>query len=266
MLGKDGKPNVHDSSMLPCMIYNLNLNCLVDTGATISLLQPEKYYAIIEEKRPPLEPYLPKIRMGDDASITAIGCAIFPPTINGRLTPQKMAVANTVVAGVLGYDFLYDNGADINIREGSVSINGTAVRCELESKRPSVFRINTMSCETVTIPPNSKIIIRGKIHGMQRQRAESLQAFIEPAGECLAEKNVLVAKSLVEIRGGSVPLRLANLSNGPQTIYNNTFAARCEPVETVEEEETSTPSATYCRTDTTVNGQGEIPVHLRDLY
>ena len=220
-LGKDGKPNVHDSLMLPCMIYDLNLNCLVDTGATISLLQAEKYYAIIEEKRPPLEPYLPKIRMGDDASITAIGCAIFPLTINGRLTPQKMVVANIEVAGVLGYDFLYDNGADVNIREGSVSINGTAIKCELESKLPSVFRINT--CETVTIPPNSEIIIRGKIHGVQRQRAESLQALIEPAGECLAEKNVLVAKSLVEIRGGSVPIRLANLSNGPQNIYNNTF-------------------------------------------
>ena len=74
------------------MIYDLNLNCLVDTGATISLLQPEKYYAIIEEKRPPLEPYLPKIRIGDGVFITAIGCAIFPLTINGRLTPQKMVV------------------------------------------------------------------------------------------------------------------------------------------------------------------------------
>ena len=116
--------------MLPCMIYYLNLNCLVDTGSTISLLQPEKYYAIIEEKRPPLELYLPKIRMGDGASITAIGCAIFPLTINGRLTPQKMVVANIEVAGVLGYDVLYDNAADINIREGSVSINGTAIKCE----------------------------------------------------------------------------------------------------------------------------------------
>ena len=118
----------------------------------------------------------------------------------------------------------------------------------------------------MTIPPNSEIIIRGKIHGVQRQRAETLQALVEPAGVCLAEKNVLVAKSLVEIRGGSVPLRLANLSNGPQTIYNNTFAARCEPVEIVEEEETSTPSATYCRTDTIVVEQEKIPVHLRDLY
>lgn len=264
IIGKTDESHMHDSLMLPCTIHNLNLDFLVDTGATISLLRPEKYYAIPEDKRPLLEPYTTKIRMGDGASINALGCAIFPLNIGGSLMPQKMVVANIEVAGVLGYDFLYENGVDINVREGSLSMHGITIKCQLESKLPAVFRINT--CETVTIPANSEMIIRGKVHGVQIQETDSKPVLIESDGGCLGEKNVLVARSLVLIQGMSVPLRLANLSNVPQTIYNNTFAAKCEPVEIVEEGGALTPSASYCRTETTVEEQDDIPVHLQGLY
>ena len=46
------KPSTHGSLMLPCKIHGLDLNCLIDTGATISLLHPDKYYFIPEEMRP----------------------------------------------------------------------------------------------------------------------------------------------------------------------------------------------------------------------
>ena len=89
-----------------------------------------------------------------------------------------MVVANIEAAGVLGYDFLYNNSVDINIREGSLIINGTVFKRELESQIPSAFRICIV--ETVTIPPNSEMIIPGRIHGELREGTDQLQALVEP--------------------------------------------------------------------------------------
>ena len=44
---------------------------------------------------------------------------------------------------------------------GSLALNGDKLQCELESELHSVFRI-TLS-ETVTVPPNSEIVVQGKI-------------------------------------------------------------------------------------------------------
>ena len=119
--------------------------------------------------------------------------------------PQKIVVANIEeVAGVLGYDCLYENGVDINVREGSLSMHGITIKRQLESKLPAVFRINT--CKTVTIPANSEMIIMDKVQGVQSQKTDSKPFLIEADGEFLGEKNVLVARSLVLIQGASIPV------------------------------------------------------------
>ena len=56
----------------------MEIKCLVDTGATISILHPDKYYAIPKQNRPSLEPYTLKLRMGDGALIPTLGCAVIP--------------------------------------------------------------------------------------------------------------------------------------------------------------------------------------------
>ena len=75
-----------------------------------------------------------------------------------------------------------------------------------------------------------------------------------------------MTKPLVNINGGSVPLRLANLSQQPQTIYTHTIAAKCEPIEIEEENDFMQSHATYCRTGTLNDEQSELPEHLKDLY
>ena len=92
---------------------------MVDTGATISILHPDKYYAIPKQNRPSLEPYTLKLRMGDGALIPTLGCAVIPLQFKGQITPQKMVIADIDISGVLGYDFLYENAVSINIRDGS---------------------------------------------------------------------------------------------------------------------------------------------------
>ena len=64
---RGGNLPVNDSLFLTGNVYGVEIKCLVDTGATLSILHPDKYNAIPKKRRPPLEPYKLKIRMGDGA-------------------------------------------------------------------------------------------------------------------------------------------------------------------------------------------------------
>ena len=119
--------------------------------------------------------------MGDGALKSTHGCSVIPFLFNGQLIPQKMVIADIDVAGVLGYDFLYENAVNINVRDGSLVLNGDKLQCELESELPSVFRV-TLS-ETVTVPPNSEIVVRGKI---KKGSVNLDQAIVEPTGSRLS--------------------------------------------------------------------------------
>ena len=112
-------------------MYGVELKCLVDTGATLSILHPDKYRynAIPKKRRPPLEPYKLKIRMGDGALKSTLGCCVIPLVFNGQLFPQKMVVADIDISDVLGYDFMYDNSVSINVRDGTFALNGNKVQC-----------------------------------------------------------------------------------------------------------------------------------------
>lgn len=264
--------SVNDSLFLTGNVFGLNIKFLVDTGATLSILHPDKYYDIPERHRPPLEPYKLKLRMGDGALRSTLGCAVIPMVFNGQLLPQKMVIADIDVSGVLGYDFLYENAVSINVRDGSLALNGSKVQCELESELPSVFRV-TLS-ETITIPPNTEVIVRGKVN---HDSFNCAQAIVEPTDSRLSEKGILVAKSLVGVHTGELPLRLANMSDDPQKIYSGTLAAKCEPVEIITSDVIShsrenatnqcmdTPPK-YGRLVSTSDERGSVPTHLTSLF
>ena len=139
-----------------------------------------------------------------------------------------MVIADIDISGVLGYDFLYENAVSINIRDGSLALNEDMIQCELESELPSVFRV-TLS-ETVTIPPNSEIIVQGKINDKSNNLTH---AIVEPTSSQLSNRGILIAVTLVDVHTGELPLRLANTSNDSQKIYSGTLAAKCEPVEVI---------------------------------
>ena len=124
--------------------------------------------------------------------------------------------------------FCIKNAVSINGRDCSLALNGSKVQCELESELPPVFRVTVG--ETITIPPNTEIIVQGKIINDSFSCA---QVIVEPTDSRLSERGILVAKSLVDVQTGVLPLRLANISDDPQKIYSGTLAAKCEPVKVI---------------------------------
>ena len=127
-------------------------------------------------------------------------------------------------------------------------------------KLPSVFRV-TLS-ETVTIPPNSEIIVQGKINDKSNNLTH---AIVQPTSSQLSNRGILIAKTLVDVHTGELPVRLANTSNDSQKIYSGTLAAQCEPVEVIANDFEG-PSQNYGRLMPAPNEQDSVPVHLKDLF
>ena len=113
-------------------------------------------------------------------------------------------------------------------------------------------------------------------------RSESLvpAGVIDPCGEaslCITEGQthftqsslLLVAKTIVDITNGVVPLRLFNPTDQPQTVYRDTIAALCKPVDGVSE-----ASQWRVRTDKAPAGTAyrmtpstaTVPSYIDDLY
>ena len=128
--------------------------------------------------------------MGDGALRSTLGCSVIP--FNGQFLPQKMVIADIDVSGVPGYDFLYENAISINVRDGPLALNGSKVQCEIKSELPSVFRVTVG--ETITTPPNSEIIVQGKINNDSFSCA---QVIVGPTDSRLSESGILVAKTLI---------------------------------------------------------------------
>lgn len=82
--------------------------------------------------------------------------------------------------------------------------------------------------ENVVIPPESEIVLAGKI--IDKLPPDSYAAMVETH---IDKTGVLVAKSLISCDCTQAPLRVANFSSEPCSIYNNTVVATCEPVDLV---------------------------------
>ena len=51
-------------------LYGVNVNCLVDTGSTITVLKKQYYDSLIDDQRPPLQACHGRLRMADGSEVS----------------------------------------------------------------------------------------------------------------------------------------------------------------------------------------------------
>ncbi|KAL3882850.1 hypothetical protein ACJMK2_029154 [Sinanodonta woodiana] len=219
------KHSQQDGLYVKVTIYDIGVNALIDTGSSITVLNPQKYYAISDSLRPPLQSGGGQLRMADGGLVTPLGIAEFRIEINGKSLTHQFIIADVEAPLVLGYDFLYRHNCQINMREGQLVIDGKCLPCQRESQMQSVFKI-TLS-EDIIVPSNSEILVTGLIEG---EIVGCEEAVVEPYKSHLAHNGILVAKAVVNPSYGCIPLRMVNLSRSSIKLYKHSCAAICEPV------------------------------------
>ena len=214
-------------------VFGIITEALLDTGSSVSVLEPRLFDKIPDSDRPVVSPSARSLRMANGDMSLPKGNAIFDLNIQGTKLSHRMTIADIEVPMILGYDFLYEHDCSISVKDSCLRLGNKNIKCHLQSQSVNtVFKI----CldESITVPPGIEMMVKGKINDENGYLSHTSELVIESKTDSVLEKQgILVAKTLVNANNGFVPLRVINLNSQPQSLHIKTVAAIAEPVVSV---------------------------------
>ncbi|CAG2205475.1 unnamed protein product [Mytilus edulis] len=184
----------------------MSVNCLIDTGSTLSVIHIRKFLSIPKSQRPDKIYEGIQLKLANGEIIKTMGQADFDIKINGKIWKQRFVIAEIDAPAIIGYNFLYSKNCKLDIRHSKLTIEDFEIECQKESQMSSIFKI--ASEQNVILPPNSETIIMSKVLG---DSSHLMDAMIEPVMK--QDNEILVARALVDPSSGRIPLRIANLTS-----------------------------------------------------
>ena len=220
---------------------------LVDTGSPISILSEEIANKLNFETSEMRESDI-KISGVDSSPIEVFGSVDCEIGLNSQKFAMKMTVAGIKsFSGILGMDFLEKYDVRLNIRRRTMTVLNREVQLEREITR-TCARI--VLAKNVKVPPESEMLVLGKIEGEMRDRV----VLVEPM-KYLKGKNVLLARSLVDMENDNVVLSVLNVGNKSAKMNkNDAIGLVCETDKVCAEQ-----------TDKSELGSSDLPEHLKPL-
>ena len=184
----------------------------------------------------------------------------FQLRIGPLVISQELWVADIQDQCILGLDFLYPNGCQVNLRDQLLTIG----EHQIPLKRSSI--VTDQVCKAVLVrkvclPPLAEAIVPVRVEGSQLCTI----GMLEQSTDTTHIDGLLVARTLVDTTRENIPLRVLNLSPQQRTIRKGTQLASCNNVDFIVA--ASSPAAKQVsgqvQRATTVE---ELPPHLRDLF
>jgi transposase InsO family protein len=145
----------------------VKMNCLIDTGATISVINEEAW---VKLGRPAIESSpTGKILLGDNRHVVPTGVVTTKITIGQKEYPIKLiVVGGWRYEAIIGLDFLEMIDATVNIRGRSINV-GQHAECVCNAayavKRKARQYYKVIAREDIRIPPMSEARVYAEISG-----------------------------------------------------------------------------------------------------
>ena len=231
---------IHDQ---PCML-------LLDTGSTISIVSTKIVHqckGVITESR------YKQLRTATGQLTPVLGCATFDITI-GRYHGQcEMLVAEIKDSCIIGLDFMQQHECTLDISGRVLQLDGVQIKL-----LPHATPLGTMCQRIVTLEPLE--IAAGE--------DTVIPAVLETGGQrCgfgVIESNhrnnmadgLILGRTLVDLEDDTLPVRVANVTDGTLKIAAGTWIANCHSVDYVQ------PQARI----ESRNQHGSLPEHLVDVF
>ena len=210
------------SCYLSGMVFDISVSFLVDTGAAVSLLNG-RIWDRIKPSDIKIEAIQYHNLVGVDGNpIQVRGSVSVPVSIAETKFQQRFIVADGITAeGILGMDFMEDNKCVVNIAEKQISVR-SGISLSLVPTSPMTNNtVNHVTLNTsITVPATSEFEV------MARLSANGGQWLIEG----MHHDKVLIARAVVIPSDNHIPIRFANTSAMPVTLYRGMKVATAESV------------------------------------
>jgi hypothetical protein len=209
-------------------VGSLDVSALIDTGASRSIIHPDLFNQLDGSKKTDLEHTGVVLTVANGAPVSVDGRSVVELRVDGGPTLRHEFLVAPLGPGlILGFDFLVRFDCVIDARERKLQIRGEGAG--------TASRVTVRACETVEIPPGHEVVLRGEYReGLQSSGGQTM---LLEADERLAEqRQLLVARVLIRAEGGQLPVRIANVSQTPQTLYKDTVLGSMEEIVVVHDE------------------------------
>ncbi|XP_028418335.1 uncharacterized protein LOC114543636 [Dendronephthya gigantea] len=207
---------------------------IIDTGSNITIVRPDILRKISKEKTVEIKPVESCLRtvIGDTTAVRGRGCIHIQ--IGDLKTAQEVWIAEIENECILGLDFLGPNGCIVNVADRCLRVGIQEIQLQplVNKEQPRCRRVWT--AETTTIPARSEALISGQLQdGEYGESVRDIWGSLEPAKNRGLPSEVILARTVVDVRKPTFVVRVMNLSDEERVIRKGTEVASCESVECV---------------------------------
>ncbi|CAC5382862.1 unnamed protein product [Mytilus coruscus] len=231
---KQIKLNVQNNSTkeagayIDVVIGNIKSSFLVDTGATVTLISNKVFNSLRKEEMPKLNQVVQTIMSANGTELNVAGKE-FHIWIEQKEYLSEAVVADLAIEGIIGLDFLRENGCLINLQEEHMVCHNQKIPLNFTGEL-GCYRVSVV--EDTCIQPGTEALVQGHINEYPSTKNEVGLGVIEPCDKFIARDNALMARTLVKA-SEIVPQRFMNVSNVVKTIRAGTIVGNISPVKDV---------------------------------
>lgn len=224
-----------------------NADCLVDSGATLTLLSSKVWTTIKGSET--LEKFDRDIISASGDVLDTKGKTRVCFEINGNNCVMDVVVTEMDIDAIIGLDFMLTHNVVIDVVSMTMHVNGK--KCDLmQMGKIGCYRV--IVTDRVAVPSRSEIILEGKLVNWENN--DDSIGIVESSERFLESNRGIVARTLVK-GGKNVPIRVANFSNESQILYPGTNIAEFSPVQVIRTVQEIKPKPPR-----------NLPKHLTDLF
>ncbi|XP_038066758.1 uncharacterized protein LOC119736820 [Patiria miniata] len=142
--------------------------------------------------------------------------------------PVRAVIAKVKTKGILGMDFLLPTGGTLDFNKCELLLHGEHIRCT--TRWGTTLHARVVVAETTVIPPGHEALVQGRVTRDFESGDLGIIEPIEGGGE-LAQKGLILARTLVDPKEGVLALRLLNPGSRECMVRSGgTTAGRLTPV------------------------------------
>ena len=222
-------------------VKNVEIEWLIDTGCSLSLISTEVYERMSIENRPALERNEVSMKTADGSSLQDEGRINLRVRIDEEEYTHTFIVAKLTNDGIIGTDFLRMYKGHINFADNLFSLEGKEMSTHQGLSRESCYRVSV--AEKVVVPARSRMVISGRVSAGVLSNGNWMVDSLSnpPKGKC-----ILVGRSLVAGGKSRVSVDMFNPSDEDVVLNKDTHTALVYPVDVEESVVEEKPSRVGC--------------------